>query len=342
MRRTMLIGCAVLLAIAVEGQAQVQLALASSKAHYLHGEPILLRTLIKNAGRDTQFGLAALTWGGDSPGHFGFSFHVARGRGEYLNFLGHMPYPVTCPPWSTAPWYRDRQHIPRARLVPGKCFERVDMLLLGETDAFRLKAVLKTPEGDRFESNEVAFDIVPLEGNDSITTVLDPKHAYALGRAICRVHFEGHYGDRRIGEETTLEAVTEAVAAECPDSVFTEYLLYAAARYDVEPLTRGGAPGESDFEESVGRFINKYPDSWLVSDLLPSLFWIKSPYKEGDFGKWTPLAETYLWAEPEYASFIHVREGIQTPQEQSVSPPVSPPTEAPSGPPEDYEDGDLY
>lgn len=330
---TVLLVCCVLPRFAWS-EFRADLSLTVNKCSFVRGEPILLRTCVavRESDESVTVGLNCISWATTAESTYGFSLHLRRQADprwhDFIDFV-NCPFDVARPP-DQFPWFHDSGAIRFSDLTAGRRFLRTDMLVLKEAGTFAAKTVLKL-SGNAYQSNRVTFEILPIGHRDSITKVVPPDRVFDLAQAIYNVHCEGNMADTRLGsEETTLERITPHIVKQCPGSVFIEYVLYARARYEVS-RQRQPHVGTVNWRTPVRAFVEAYPDSWLLPELLANVFGVDP---KGSFGPFADVARPFLEADPEHPPMVPIKEYIE-------KGPPPPPKPSKRKLPADYDDG-LY
>ncbi|HIJ73563.1 MAG TPA: hypothetical protein HPP83_05610 [Candidatus Hydrogenedentes bacterium] len=307
-------------AYAADEDIQLDLELTANKSTYVFGEPMMLRTLIRNVGTETSLKVNT-SWAGPGSGDWGFSFLVAKDDGEFHNFLGALPFGVATPPRQFET-YGDDQCLSGRYLTPNEPVRRTDIFFVSPPGSYRLKAQLKEDGGRTWQSQELSLDVIPVAGNDSITKVLDAERVGALGWTICiSYHHLGGTGSGTWSHflpDSDPDLFCVRVLEGCPDSVFCEYLRFVLARralYECTFLRRqhNRAIGrEIDYITPVETFLRDYPDSWLIPCLITDFTWIDLNQPGNDPNDTASFLAPYLdkEGEPEEARFVQVRKAI--------------------------------
>jgi hypothetical protein len=249
----------------------LEFRLEMSKATYFEGEPVIFRTIYGSSGEAIEMKQREY---GPAWGMFVLDIRpdgeVDWGRVETES----KPFIVCWPPSS--------ELFPNVFAFPGSLragqkFERVDMRGIKE-GRYRTKAFLRNDDGSRHETNEVSFEVLPIEGKDSITRFLQGAQLWSLGGIIVGFHYtdgwEGSTTEMRpyLKREEFYKLAPEIIQ-ECTGSPFRELAFYAyiigreRARHILAESME-----DPEVEALALQFLAEYPDSWLRPKIQKILF----------------------------------------------------------------------
>jgi len=249
--------------------ATIEVQLCSNKDEYICGEPVLLKTILRNPSNMDFIGNAqAYAFGSH------FMIYIAVGDDDFADILSQRRPRST---WGimTTPRHEDifydRQMLAKTLLAGGQT-ERLDMLIFPKPGEFKLKAVLKDRDGKIRSSKHIQFRILPIkEKFDSISELGQQDFLIKLGLSIFYAHHLEMFAGGSLHPEE-FEKLAPVIIEKYNDSVFREYVMYADIMVHGQmdspyhPLTSG----PKDLAE---RFEQEYPKSWLLPEIYRRLFW---------------------------------------------------------------------
>ena len=265
------------IAVCVVAQAvtagSLNVQLKANKSLYICGEPILLKTDITNpSGEDFKGKSPGYGWGAD----FGFTMDIAFGEDEFTNILHPQVWHglgVRMVPMGLES-FDDRHGLPRSLSV-GQAATRLDMLIMSKPGDYKLRALLKDPDGTAYVSEPIQMRVIPMaQKYDSASQLGGQEFLMKLGSSILFGHymqrFFGAPGKSLKGEE--FEQVAAIILDKHKDSIFREYVMYAdiMTHYRPDTTTHELINGRKNLAE---RFVKEYPESWLLPDVYRKLFW---------------------------------------------------------------------
>jgi len=162
-------------------------------------------------------------------------------------------------------------------LKAGEKFQRVDMRGIKE-GRYRTKAFLRNDDGSRHETNEVSFEVVPIEGKDCITGFVQGPELWSICGFVVGYHYTDGWEGSTTGMRPYLKTeefykLAPQVIEECTGSPFRELVLYAyiigreqARHFPVE------LKEDPEVEALALQFLAEYPDSWLRPKIQKILF----------------------------------------------------------------------
>ena len=265
----------VIFALVQSAEAQdINVQFEANKKDYICGEPIILRTTIKNvSGQNIKSRNYA--WGRNA----GFTMYIAKDGNDFDNILSMQTITrlkVSIPPKGYK-FFRDRHFLP-GNLTTNQKAERLDMLIIPKSGDYGLKAVLKKRDGTTYASKPIQFKVLPLKDKqDSISRLGDQNFLINLGSSIYYAHYvEEVWGGFPPGKSFGLEKFEEiasVILKEHKDSVFREYVIYADIMIHCEP---GMSVRELKKRRRVmglaESFIKEYPNSWLLPEVYRKQF----------------------------------------------------------------------
>jgi hypothetical protein len=240
----------------------LEVRLKMSKPTYFEGEPVLFRTIYGSTGglvqmKEREYGSA---WGR-------FVLDIRQdGQVDWGIVEKASKAFIVCYPPSFES-FENLLALPGS-LRPGERFERVDMRVIKE-GSYRTKAFLLNDDGSRHETNEVSFEVVPMDGKDSISRFLQGSRLWSLGGIAVGCHYT--YGSMipptgggphlQIEEFRQLAPV---IIGECTGSPFREFVMYALIIIRERARGISTPPMEDPEMEALAlQFLAEYPDSWL-------------------------------------------------------------------------------
>jgi len=253
----------------------IKVEFQSNKSEYINGEPALLRTTILNfSEKDFKGKLDGYGWHRD----VGFTMYVANDGNDFENILDiktKLRLEISTPPRQYE-LFQDRHFLP-GNLSSGEKAERFDMLIIPKPGDYRLKAVLREPDGRTYMSEPIRLKILTIkEKNDSIWKLGRQDFIINLGSSIYYAHYvEKLWGGYPPGESLRPEKFEElapVIREQYKDSVFREYVMYAdvMTHYNPRKSTHELIEGRKELAE---QFLKEYPNSWLLPEVYRKLFW---------------------------------------------------------------------
>ena len=235
--------------------AGVRVEIECNRQQYYPGEPLLVRTqLINQSNTGWPQGRGAFGLGRT------FSLWFRRDKGNWERDTRVQVLEV-----------RDKALI-RAPLSPLEKVERVDFLFLEEVGSYDVKVVLDARKFGKFESNEVAIEVVHPPATEPLLRIpgVDEQSLKDLGRFVVVAHYCPSSGQQfpifREGGFLTKDVVGLIAKAEevAADSRYLPYLQYAYLKtWILSPL------GDRDPKDLIRR---RAETAWRCKD---ETFWLK-------------------------------------------------------------------
>jgi hypothetical protein len=240
----------------------LEFRLETSKATYFEGEPVLFRTIYGSTRGPVQ--MKQLEYA-PRRGRFALDVRLSGEIDWATVEAGRKPFIVCSQPGTEG--FGNPFALPGS-LRAGEKFERIDMRVM-KPGRFGAKAFLLNDDGSRHETNEVSFEVVPIEGKDAITGFLQGSRLWSLASIVVG----GHYTDGWEGSSTGMRPylkieefreLAPVIIQECTRSAFREFVMYAyiisrerARHILAEPME------DPEVEALALQFLAEYPDSWL-------------------------------------------------------------------------------
>lgn len=280
--------------------ATISVEVHTNKSSFRVGDPAVLRTTIRNTGTEVMTSFE-IGWS------YGFTLAIAKDGGDYSGLIEARGFRVTKPPVQNE-LFRDRYAL-WGGFRPGEAFRRAD-LISAEPGVYRVKAVVEPHyyqqqnEGrkDRFESNEVTFEIKLPPESDCVYQVIPREEMEKLGETIVMAHYRESAGTlfhtsdglhrKEFGE------VAKEILGKCPDTWLREALIYSYVLSQGRARIKGGWPiSDPEVRRMADGFMTEYPDSWLLPEVARVL--MVTHYHEGNREALLGLYERVTGAGPE-------------------------------------------
>jgi hypothetical protein len=280
----------------------IEIQLQSNKAEYITGEPVLLKTKVLNASNKDFIG--------NSPGYgwgkeFGFTMYIAYGEEDFENILSvqtKILLGVSTPPLHLE-YFHDRHWLPKS-FAANQEAERLDMLVFPKTGKYRLKSVMKEPDGKIRASKPAQFTVLPPEDKaDNISQLGNQALFLRLGRAIHKAYYEEI--DESLTSDEAVKQLSSMIVEKYPDSTFSEYINYShiLSYSQIQTEPRELAKGRMGLAE---RFVKEHPNSWLLPEFYRKLFW--TYVSQGDLEKAEQVRNKAMQEAPHAAVLRYVKE----------------------------------
>jgi hypothetical protein len=258
-------------ATSASAHGDIELEVSSTANRYAFGECIVIKTLLKTRGDTEEVPNEVINIGPT------FQFAFAKDGGPFLKMYETQHY-ITAKPPIQFEGFTDEQAITSRSLSSQGAIQRTDLLLMGESGTYQVKAVLKTANGETFESNTIAATVEPFDADTALARLVgqDPEKVLDAGRFV----FMAYYAPGVMMDPDTFGMPPEDFVAELraadPQSPHLEGLDAALASLSLigeSGILMSYGLSSDSYMDLCSDFVKRYPDSPYTQALIFRLYW---------------------------------------------------------------------